>query len=90
MVVCIYMYSIFSFLCTYGRAYILHIFIRNYCFVNGFESKIVSLPILVSLLKKIRILLNTKGTYERIFKYFNANDDEKKSNSGRLDPPKHV
>ena len=29
------------------------------------------------LLKKIRILLNAKGTCERIFKYFNTNGDEK-------------
>ena len=29
------------------------------------------------LLKKKRILLNAKGTCERIFKYFNASGDEK-------------
>ena len=39
------------------------------------------------LLKKIRILLNAKGTCERIFKYFNANGNKKKKpHSGPLDP----
>ena len=39
---------------------------------------------------KIRILLNTKGTYERIFKYFNANGDEKNLILAVWILPKHV
>ena len=42
------------------------------------------------LLKKIRILLNAKGTCERILKYFNANGNEKNLILAVWILPKHV
>ena len=42
------------------------------------------------LFKNIRILLNAKGTCERIFKYFNANGNEKNLILAVWILPKHV
>ena len=68
--------------CTFLYEIVVYkrLWIKN-CFTSYFGEP---------LLKNIRILLNAKGTCERIFKYFNANGYEKNLILAIWILPKHV